>query len=85
MRRRFVSEDQQLEEAVVDKGDYETSSFEKPDYSFIPNGHHEYRQQGPYLVCKSCELHHGVYIGINKLMTGIDEQGNPILVNRTQI
>ena len=60
----------------------ETHDFSKPDYSFMPNGNHNYRQQGPYLVCKSCELQHAVFIGIDKIMTGVDDHGRPILTKR---
>jgi hypothetical protein len=57
----------------------EELNFEKPDYSFIPNGMHDWRQQGPYLVCKSCEIQHAVWIGIEKVMIGISEDGKPVL------
>lgn len=62
-----------------EKGEFETLDFTKPDYSFTPSGSHEWRQQGPYLICKSCELEHAVFIGINRQMTGISEDGKPIV------
>jgi len=57
----------------------EILDFTKPDFVFNPKGSHDWRQQGPYLVCKSCELDHAVFIGVNKQMTGIDKNGDPIL------
>lgn len=53
---------------------------EKPIYEFKPGiAGHEWRQQGPFLVCQSCELKHSLYIGINKHLKGFDKKGNPII------
>lgn len=60
----------------------EVRDFNNPAFKFEPNEQHDWRQQGPYLVCKSCELHHGTYIGIDKILTGLDDKGRPILVKR---
>lgn len=57
----------------------EIISFEKPAFDFRPNGFHAYRQQGPYLVCKSCEITHAVWVGMQKQLVGFDEQNKPIL------
>jgi len=46
---------------------------------FLPQGHHEWRQQGTYLVCKSCEIQHAVWIGTEKIMVGLNDKGQPIL------
>lgn len=64
------------------KEEYEVLNFNKPDYKFVPSGHHEWRQQGSYLVCKSCDLTHAIYIGINKVFSGYNEKGQPILKKR---
>ena len=40
---------------------------------------HEWRQEGPYVVCRSCESSHGLHIGINKKLKGFDEEGNMII------
>lgn len=63
------------------KGEEKTEvlNFDNPDYSFIPKGYHEWRQRGPYCVCISCELEHAIYIGMDKLLIGIDEKGQPII------
>jgi len=58
--------------------------FNKEDVVYFPPGNHVWRQQGPYLVCKACELHHAVYIGMDKLMVG-EEDGTPILRDRASI
>jgi hypothetical protein len=60
----------------------ESLDFNNPSYTFVPNDFHEWRQQGPYCVCKSCEIQHAVFIGINKIMVGLDEKGLPILKAR---
>ena len=57
--------------------------YEKPDFIFTPNEHHEWVQRGPYLECKSCELIHATFIGMDKLMVGLDDQGRPLFKNRT--
>lgn len=57
----------------------EILDFTRPDYTFVPSGNHEWRQRGPYLVCKSCEIEHGVWIGMKKQLVGISEDGKPIL------
>lgn len=60
----------------------EVLNFETPSYSFKPNEAHDWRQQGPYLVCKGCELVHAVYVGTQKILVGIAEDGRPILKSR---
>jgi len=57
----------------------ETLDFNKPSFVFNPNENHEWRQKGPYLVCKSCELEHAIWIGMKKQMVGINDKGQPIL------
>lgn len=60
----------------------EEKDLDKADYVFIPKGIHNYRQEGGYLVCRSCELAHAVFIGMNKLMVGLNEDGTPKLIKR---
>jgi len=74
--------EQSNEEIQEQQGDSEVLNFDNPVYSFIPRGYHEWRQQGYYLVCKSCELQHAVWIGKDKIMIGVDETGKPILKKR---
>jgi hypothetical protein len=62
--------------------EYEVLDFNKPDYKFVPSGYHDWRQQGSYLVCKSCELTHAVYIGIDKVFVGYNKEGEPLLKKR---
>lgn len=63
----------------------EVEEVYEPDFVFSPPGRHFYRQEGPYLVCRSCELHHAIYIGMDKLMVGEDENGKPILKSRREV
>lgn len=77
---QLKKENEDIEEAEV-----ETLDFTKPDYSFTPQGAHGWRQQGYYLVCKSCEIEHAVWVGADKLMVGLDEQGRPRLKLRKNI
>lgn len=59
----------------------ESLDFSKPDYEFKPGDYHEWHQRGPYCVCTSCEIEHAIYIGMDKLLVGLDEKG-PILKKR---
>ena len=63
----------------------EVLDFNSPSYSFVPRGNHVWRQQGPYLVCKSCELQHAVWIGVDRFLTGINEEGMPILKKKEEV
>jgi len=63
----------------------EELDFNKPDYIFLPKGIHNYRQEGFYLVCRGCELVHAVFIGKDKIMVGVDKEGQPILKKRKEI
>jgi hypothetical protein len=69
-----VSEERNQEE----KEQTEVQNFNMPDYSFIPKGSHDWRQQGPYLVCKSCEIQQATWMGVNKRMVGMNKKG-PII------
>lgn len=60
----------------------ENLDFNNPSFSFIPKGRHSYRQEGPFLVCRTCELKHSIFIGMEKIMVGEQEDGTPILQKR---
>ena len=70
------------EEVLNLKKEEQAYDFDNPEFTFIPKGIHNWRQEGPYVVCRSCEIHHAVFIGMEKMMVGIDENGNPILKSR---
>lgn len=70
------------EEVLNLKKEEQAYDFDNPEFTFIPKGIHNWRQEGPYCVCRSCEIHHAVFIGMEKMMVGIDENGNPILKSR---
>ena len=63
----------------------EELDFNKPTFSFKPNGHHSYRQVGYYLVCKSCEVQHAVWIGPDKILVGFDKEDKAILKTRREL
>lgn len=65
--------------------EFEELDFNKPDFVFTPNGMHEWRQQGYYIVCKSCELEHAAFIGSEHLLIGIKEDGQPLLKKRIEL
>ena len=62
----------------------EEKDLDKPDYIFLPKGNHLWRQEGPYIICKSCELVHAVYVGMEKILIGIEE-GKPIFKTRKEL
>jgi hypothetical protein len=39
------------------------------------NVHHTWRQRGPELVCTSCPHEHSQWIGMDKQLTGFDDNG----------
>lgn len=61
----------------------EVLDFTKPDFIFKPKENHEWRQQGYYLICKSCEIEHASYIGNEKLLVGLNDDGTPIFKLRS--
>jgi hypothetical protein len=69
----------ELEENEEIKGDEETLDFSKPSFTFKPIGHHAYKQNGPYLICKSCEIQHATWVGIDKVLVGFNEKNEPII------
>lgn len=73
-----TNEDEEIE------GLFEEYDFNKPNYIFLPKGAHVYKQRGYYLVCFSCELQHGVYIGPDKVMVG-EKEGKPIIKDRKEV
>ena len=52
---------------------------------YFPQGKHIWRQQGPYCVCQNCVLHHAIFIGMDKVMVGEDEEGKPVLRDKDSI
>ena len=81
MLKKFVNENEEKKEEQIE----EVLDFNKPDFSFVPAPNHEWRQKGPYLVCYSCEIQHAVWIGMDKIMVGVDEKGFPILKTRKEL
>lgn len=75
---------EEIKDEIKQEDPYETADLDQPAFKFIPTGRHSYRQEGYYLVCRSCELHHAVFIGPEKVMVGEDEKGTPILKSRLE-
>jgi hypothetical protein len=40
---------------------------------------HSWRQRGAYLICDSCPNEHGTWVGSKYRLTGVDDDGQPIL------
>lgn len=79
-----MQNDQQKNEDGKEEAFIEEKDISKPDFTFIPKGIHEWRQEGFYLVCRGCDLIHATYIGPDKILTGFEE-GKPIIKNRKEI
>jgi hypothetical protein len=58
--------------------------FANPEYIFVPKGLHQWKQEGTYVVCRSCDIEHAIFIGMDKIMIGISEDGSPKLVDRQE-
>ena len=70
------------EEILNLKSEEKAYDFDKPEFVFTPKGFHNWKQEGPYVVCRSCEIEHAIFIGMEKMMVGIDDEGRPILKSR---
>lgn len=70
------------EEILHLKTEEKAYDFDKPEFVFTPKGVHNWKQEGPYVVCRSCEIEHAIFIGMEKMMVGIDDEGRPILKPR---
>jgi len=78
--RRQMNDEKNGEEK--DESITEVLDFTKPDFEFKPKEYHGWRQQGFFLICKSCEITHATFIGSEKLMVGTNNNGQPILQDR---
>lgn len=63
----------------------EELNFDKPNFKFVPKGNHEWRQQGYFIVCKSCEIEHATFIGPKKLLIGFNSKNEPIFKDRFKV
>lgn len=43
---------------------------------------HEWKQRGPWIVCRVCPFEHGFRVQPHKRLVGISEDGTPILEDR---
>jgi hypothetical protein len=67
---------------MENKNEEETLNFDNPTFKFTPKEFHDWRQQGPFMVCKSCEIEHAATIGMDKILVGFDKEGKPIIKKR---
>ena len=66
-----VAEDPELQEKV---------SYHNLSEPYVKS-EHEWVQQGPELICRSCPAHHGIRIGVSKRLKGFDKEGNMLIEN----
>lgn len=76
---------EQQNEEEKDVSESETIDFSKPNFIFVPQGNHDWRQRGPYIVCVSCEIEHASWIGMEKMLVGIDKESQPIFKNKKDL
>ena len=72
------------EEILNIKSEEKAYDFDKPEFVFTPKGVHNWKQEGIYVICRSCEIEHALYIGPNKIMIGLKDDGQPNLVDRDE-
>ena len=77
VKRKMDNENEKQESEVLD--------FTKPDYKFNAGGIHEWRQEGYYLVCRSCEITHAQWIGKEKILVGFTEEKKPLFKTRKEL
>ena len=70
------------EEVLNLKNEEQPYNFDNPEFVFTPKGFHNWKQEGPYICCRSCDVEHAIWIGMEKIMVGIDDEGRPILKPR---
>lgn len=66
--------EQPNDEEIKDDSEQETLDFSKPSFKF-EQSNCDWRQLGPYIFCKSCEIQHGRWIGPDKILVGLNEKG----------
>ena len=76
-----MSLNESSQESKTDETSKENIEILEKTFEFIPKGIHSWKQQGPYLICSSCELQHAVWIGVSKWLVGFEEDGSPKLVD----
>lgn len=77
--QKSLSQDKQIESFE------EVKDFNNPDFEFIPKSQHKWVQQGPYLICRSCDLQHAVPIGMERVLMGFKDNGDPIIKKRSEV
>lgn len=83
MRQKKVQENNLVEE-VASFSQQEIEEIRQEAIRKAKSARHKWRQKGRWLVCKSCEFTHAIWIG-NKVMVGEDKQDNPILKDKEEV
>jgi hypothetical protein len=81
MEKHEELEQEEQVKPLVDEGDID----KHPSFQFIPKGHHDWKQEGFYLVCRSCDLDHAVWVGKDYMLVGIREDGMPLIKTRSSL
>ena len=43
---------------------------------------HKWIQRGTHICCDSCQTPHGFYVNVEDMLTGINEDGSPIITKK---
>lgn len=70
---------EQLIESVTDSSNFDLDARDRAMQDFKRNGRHSWIQRGIEISCNICPNHHGFFVTPDIMLTGIDENGNPIL------
>lgn len=84
MKQKKVQENS-LGEEVVSFSSQELEEIRQEAIRKAKETKHKWRQKGRWLVCKSCEFTHAIWIGNNKVMVGEDKDGAPILKDKEKV
>ena len=78
MYEKKTKKENEQEEPRHFKGEYFETELDKlVPYTNLQG--HIWHQEGPCLVCESCQVRHAVSIGMDKRLVGFDDEGNPII------
>ncbi len=61
------------------------ADFANSPHKFRLDKVHNWLQRGYYVHCTACPLEHGLWVGKDKLMVGIDADNMPILETRQDL
>jgi hypothetical protein len=59
--------------------------FARSPYKYKLDNVHNWIQRGYYIHCTACPLEHGIHVGKDQIMVGLDEKNVPILKTRNEL